>query len=566
MYHVLCLVYPKIAGLRNRVRLRNRSALTKLAIAVVLGLLFWSGIFAVFYRVLVYLKGIEGFGDILAAKLLSMVFLTFFSILIFSNIITALSSFFMSEELQLIISSPLQLQDLYLAKFFETIINSSWMVVLFSLPVFLSYGIAYKQALPYYGVLIATMVPFIIICGAIGICIAIGLTLAFPARRVRDVMVLLFLFVGIGLYCLFRFLQPEKLVDPESFRTVIDYFSALQAPTSPFLPSQWATDTIASFLMPGGNDFLFNFLLLWSTALAVMIIETAVFKKIYFAAWSKSQESTSARLTKNRLFTFIVKRLLSRLAPATRALITKDIYCFFRDSGQWSQLFILSAIIVIYLYNFSVLPMEKSPFPTIYLQNIIAFLNLGLAGFTLAAVAVRFAFPAISIEGESFWIIKSSPMQLRSFIWCKFWMNFTFLLMLAESLILCSNYLLRVDGFMLIVSSITIALMTFGITSLSIGCGAVYPRFDVENKAQIPTGFGGLMYMILAVLFIGVIVVLEAGPVYTVLMSRFRGASLTGVQWIQITASFTAVVVINALVFYLPMRTGIRRLSAFENF
>ena len=115
-------------------------------------------------------------------------------------------------------------------------------------------------------------------------------------------------------------------------------------------------------------------------------------------------------------------------------------------------------------------------------------------------------------------------------MWCKFWLNFVFLLVLAESLIICSNYLLRVGSFMMLVSTVTIALMTFGITSLSIGCGAIYPRFDVENKAQIPTGFGGLIYMILAIVFIGIVIVLEAGPVYMVLMAQLRRASLQTVQ------------------------------------
>ena len=560
------LFYPTITGFKNRIKLRDRSALIKLLVAVILGVLFWAGIFTIFYRVLLYFKGIEVLGDILAAKLLAMVFLTFFSILIFSNIITALSAFFVSEELQLILSAPLELSTICMAKCFETMVNSSWMVLLFSMPVFLSYGIAFQQGFGYYAILAASITPFIIICGAVGIGIAISLTLLFPAKRLRDVMILMCIFFGIALYSLFRFLQPEKFVNPESFRTLLDYFASIEAPAAPFLPSQWATDAVSASLLLGKDECAFNLLLLWSTALALLVIVDRFCKRVYFNAWSRSQEAQSSKMTKHRFFKKLLHRMLSGLSPAKRALVIKDFYCFFRDSTQWSQLFILAAIIVIYLYNFSVLPLEKSPFPTIYLQNIIAFLNLGLAGFTLSAVAVRFAFPAISIEGESFWLIRSAPLIIKDFIWSKFWLNFVFLVLLAESLIVCSNYLLRVDGFMMLVSSVTMALMTFGITSLSIGCGATYPRFDVENKAQIPTGFGGLLYMILAILFVGSIVVLEAGPVYMVLMARFRGTALTTLQWLQIILSFAAVLIINILVFYVPMKIGIRRLAAFEKF
>jgi len=130
---------------------------------------------------------------------------------------------------------------------------------------------------------------------------------------------------------------------------------------------------------------------------------------------------------------------------------------------------------------------KKTLFQRFYLQNIISFINLGLAGFVISAVAVRFAYPAVSLEGDAFWIIKSSPMGLKRFLWCKFWVNFIFLVVMSEILIIFTNYLLKVDTMMMAVSAVTIFLMTFGITSLGIGCGASYPRFKIENIAQIPT-------------------------------------------------------------------------------
>ena len=210
--------------------------------------------------------------------------------------------------------------------------------------------------------------------------------------------------------------------------------------------------------------------------------------------------------------------------------------------------------------------MEKSPMPTIYLQNFISFINLGLAGFVIAAVAVRFAFPAVSMEGESFWIIRSSPLGLKGFLWCKFWVNFTLLVILAEILIVCSNYFLNVDSFMMILSAITILFMTFGLTSLGIGCGATYPRFRFENVSQIPTSFGGLVYMMLSVIFIGSIVVLVALPVHFYMMTKYTGRALTGVQNAEMAASFLMVLLISAAAFLIPMKIGLKKLSELEVF
>ena len=46
---------------------------------------------------------------------------------------------------------------------------------------------------------------------------------------------------------------------------------------------------------------------------------------------------------------------------------------------------------------------------------------------------------------------------------------------------------------------------------------------DTENVAEIPTSFGGLLFMMAAVIYLGGVVVLEAWPVYLFLDSRFRG-------------------------------------------
>src|SRR5678816_481306 len=61
----------------------------------------------------------------------------------------------------------------------------------------------------------------------------------------------------------------------------------------------------------------------------------------------------------------------------TRAIMLKDIKTFLRDTTQWSQLFLLAALIVVYLYNFKVLPLDRSPMPAGTIRTIVSFANLG---------------------------------------------------------------------------------------------------------------------------------------------------------------------------------------------
>jgi ABC-2 type transport system permease protein len=302
-----------------------------------------------------------------------------------------------------------------------------------------------------------------------------------------------------------------------------------------------------------------------STGLVLVVAGFHLSSILYYGGWSKAQEANKSTVSKTAIIDGLITFLGRHLSSQTRALMTKDIKTFFRDTTQWSQLFLLLALVVVYLYNFSVLPLDRSPIPTFYLQNLMSFLNMGLAGFVLSAVAARFAFPAVSLEGPSFWIIRSSPITIRGFLWSKFVTSLLPLLTLAEVLIILSNYLLRVSTFMMLLSSITIFFMTFGIIGLGIGIGASYPRFNVENSAKIATGFGGVVYMMCSMIFIGVIVILEAWPVYLIFMSRIKGYPLHLWHWVGIGISFLAVGVINLIAVFMPMKIGEMKLSEREN-
>ncbi|PIX25256.1 MAG: hypothetical protein COZ68_04375, partial [Deltaproteobacteria bacterium CG_4_8_14_3_um_filter_43_13] len=122
MEKVALLLTPRIISLKNRVRSRDRWETAKAIMLLLLAVCFWIGIFIGVYRVLTYFQGIEVIGDLLARRLLSMIFLTFFSILLFSNVITSLSTFYLSDDLNLIHSAPVPLGKIYLARFIEMIV------------------------------------------------------------------------------------------------------------------------------------------------------------------------------------------------------------------------------------------------------------------------------------------------------------------------------------------------------------------------------------------------------------------------------------------------------------
>jgi len=558
MKDIIILLKPRIRSIINSgVSNNNGRGFYKLVLLGTIGIGFWCGIFAVSLKVLLYFKGIEEIGDILAFKLLSMIIITSFALLIFSSILTSLSKLYLSKDLLLIHSMPVSGYKIFTARWIDSTIDSSWMVIIYTLPVFISYGIIFNTGLFYYIDIILALISLSLIASGISTILVMIAVVVIPANRMKSIFILLGLLLFMVLYIAFRLLKPELLVDPEVFDTVLVYISALKTPASPFLPSTWVFDNIHSILSGSLLEGLFHLALSWSFSLAMIFVMIIISDALYFKGFSRTQTAAvrlfKYRSSENNLFNFLPLHL--------KALALKEIKTFFRDQTQWSQLFLIGALVIIYIYNFSVLPIEKSPIKTVYLQNLLSFLNMGLALFVLTAITARFAYPAVSTECQAFWILKSSPIKLKSFLWIKFFIYYFPLLILTEILIVVTNILLHVTPFMMILSTITVFFLVPGIVSMGIGFGAAYPDFKAENPTQTVTSFGGFLFMMLCAAYIALIIIIQAGPVYNLFMSGIKEKALSFFDWTWIIVSFSLAFIFSILAIVVPMRFGESRLS-----
>jgi len=198
LLHVLS---PKFLSAKARPLGKTESKSGRLILFLVIGAVFWMFVFGMFYRLLKYFRGIPEIGALLAAKLLGLMFVSLFGILILSNVVTALSSFFLAKDLDLLVAAPVDWLRLYGAKLLETTAHSSWMVVLVATPVLTAYGIIYQGGFLYPFVAIAAVLPFLFIPGAIGSAVTLSLVNIFPARRTRDILSVIAVLAAAGSCC-----------------------------------------------------------------------------------------------------------------------------------------------------------------------------------------------------------------------------------------------------------------------------------------------------------------------------------------------------------------------------
>jgi ABC-2 type transport system permease protein len=114
---------------------------------------------------------------------------------------------------------------------------------------------------------------------------------------------------------------------------------------------------------------------------------------------------------------------------------------------------------------------------------------------------------------------------------------------------------------MFTVSTLTIVFMTLAVAGLAIGFGTLFPQFETENAAQIPTSFGGLLFMMSSIAVIAGVVILEARPVIGYLRARAFGEPTDPVA-MAIGFGLAALLCITATV--VPIRVALRRLEAIE--
>ncbi|TMA37771.1 MAG: hypothetical protein E6J79_09300 [Deltaproteobacteria bacterium] len=518
---LVALLRPRLLSLRNVVRRGRMRAATVSGLVV----LFWIGCFLLFTHVLGYFHGLGDFGPFLTQRLLVLLFLTFFGILLVSNTVTALTTYYLASEVTPLLAAPLSYRRLHHARFLETVVASSWMVLLVGLPALLAYGVVYRAGPLFYA---GAVIP-----AAVGVLVTTGLVLVFPARGTRDALM-----VGVGLavavlVVAVRLLRPERLADPAGLVGFASLLTGFGVTGYAYLPTTWAAETLLPLLGARPGEPLFYFGMLVSTAAMLFLTSAAVVERVFLTAWSRAQtghvRAGAAERPLSRWLAFVVRPL----PGPPGCLFAKDVTVFLRDASQWSQLLLVSALVGIYLYNFSALPLGDGTPLALAMRDLATILNLGLGAFVTTAVAVRFVFPMVSLEGHAWWILRTAPVPLAQLWWSKFWIGYLPLVVFAELLVATTNGLLHVPFAVTLTFLLTLVPLMAAVVSLGLAFGAAYPRFDTQNAAQIATGFGAILYMLACLGLIALVVALEAWPVSRLL---WQARSIGGVPATQLAA------------------------------
>lgn len=543
------LLSPWLRINRNRFFINQRLCLRSLfifTIGAVVCLLIYLGTF----KVLSYFHGQDELGIILSLKIFQMIWITFFAMLIFSSMVTAVSTLYLSEDNEIILASPLPTREIYQMRYITTSISTSWMVLIFSLPVFGAYGQVFNAGPLFWPLLLSTIPMVAATASAFAMLVTIGIVFLFPAKRTKDIILYLSLCFGLLLYLVFRLIRPENLVNPDQYGQFIEYFSAISTPAGPWIPAGWAADLLGTYFLDQEVDWLL-LSLLFTTPFALYFIGEVAMTKLFMTGFSKSQESFGGHRTFHPPH---------QLGAAWSWIFRKELKQFTRDSSEWSQLFMVGALVVVYLFNFKALPLDRSPLPTEYISNLIAFANIGLSGFLAASLATRFSYPAIGAEKGAFYLIACSPISLGRYLWYKYLFYFTPFTLLSLTLIIASNYFLQISGPMWWISLFASLVITWTTLGLSLGFGCYFADFKSENKAAA-MGPGAILFLFCSVLYQLLVIGLALQPTYRIVRGSIKGWPIISLDMLTLVAWGGGIVLLSFLLALGTCKVGIRKLQ-----
>ncbi len=556
MRHLLFLRYRR---LRNGLGALSREGRWRLLAGILLLLAVGGGLFGGFYRAFVFLQGFLGMGRILVERLLYLFTFTIFALLVFSNAIISFQLHFRSRETAFLHTLPLSPGVIYRFLLLESSILSTAAAVFFIFPVALAYGLTHDIPWAALGLL------FLFAAGMAALAAEIGaLAASLIPRLLRPGIVKKAVIAAAAaavLFFPFRSLFPPREREVEQTVLMINHLLEHSRITlSPVFPGYWAAE---GFIQAGRGRFPVALGFLAVLAVNILLAGEVVARtggNRYFRSWSLYQSRGSAGRRRRKRKIISGRRSAFRRIPAlipapVRAILGKDLKTFFRDPAQWLQAAILCGLLAVYIVNIrNMPPAVQEPF----WKNLVTFFNLGAVSLILATLTTRFVFPALSLEGKTFWILGLAPIRRKTIFRVRFWGGYTAALLITIPLITLSNRILEVSPEMAALTTGAMLLISGVLVGLAAGLGAIFPDYEADNPARIASGFGGTISLVLSLIYIAVTVGLLAG------IGHLRNPANAAGSTRLVSWALGVILLISLAGILLPYRRGVRALEQSE--
>jgi ABC-2 type transport system permease protein len=498
------LLKPTIIGMRNRWRSSELTPQNNLRdrIVIAFGILVMLGIFFGTHWTILQAQTTPTLGTIPPSLPFSLVGLMLLFTVTISAVASAMGGFYLSEDLDLILAAPIRPLQFYTGRLAQVFIATTWMPLIFLLPFLAGFGVAYHAPIEYYLVAPLILIPFFLapVCMSVIIATLIFRFIATIRPRITRAFLLLGFF---SLLALFLNILKRSLSSVDSTGEIMRLLAVLSLPNTLWLPSRWLASCFHSLLRPGEAVALPELCLICSLAVILLAASYLIIDVFHFAAFSQARNQRTMQIRhKSNAW---VQRLGERcFGSQVWAIVAKEYRLLTRDITHLLELAMLCGLCILYVYNLRTFHVLDSipPDQRIWWQGCLFVINVGMVAFFATAMCTRFVYPSLSREGRAFWILQTSPIDLRKIMAIKFWLWFCPVGLLASIFFIASGSALHISAGRLIIAGFITWVLCYGIVGAALGFGAIFAYFTWEHPSQLAASFGSFIFMLFATMLI----------------------------------------------------------------
>lgn len=458
-------------------------------------------VFLVSYAGFLFLRrsGQLSLGGDIVGTLFDVLFLILGVFLVFSTGLVLYSSLFNNAETSFLLTRPVRADRVFAYKFQGAVAFSSWAFLLLGGPLLVAFGLARHAPWYFYLFLPAFFLGFVLLPGSLGGLLCLFVVNAVPRRR-KQVLALLGLVVvgtlGLWLFEIVRAARPTSW-NQEAVNSLLDRFSFTRGL---LVPSAWVARGLRAAARSDLDRTAYYLALVWSNGLMLYLLTAAASARLYRRGYNRlATGGTLRRRYGGAWLDRGVEALLPFVRRSTRLLLVKDFRTFRRDPQQWAQILIFTGLMSVYFTNIRRLFPGDIDWAH---QNFLSLLNLSTVCLLVCTYTGRFIYPLLSLEGRKFWVLGLLPLDREQLLWGKFAFSTTMVLGIAEALVVLSDLMLGMPWAAVGLHALTVAVLSAGLSGLSVGIGALLPNFREVDPSKIAVGFGGTLNLVAGLAFL----------------------------------------------------------------
>lgn len=495
-------------------------------------------------------------GLFLFHRFLSMLLYVFFITVNLGNMIVCYATLYKSEEVSFLMGLPVSHHKIFAVKFLDNFFYSSSTLLLLGLALLLGYG-SYFNMGPYFYLFTFAVVllPFMLSAGVFAVIVLMILIKVASRIGIRWLLAGIMAVYLSAIYLYFSAVNPASLVEEvmKHYPDVNAYFGYLDPPFVHYLPNHWVSEFLYWTVTGDPARATWQLVTLLCVLVTLLLLAMILARRYYYRSWVTASEARPMQSVGSAFYPFRFMEFGRGgvLSSPTSAFLRRDFWVFVREPSQWLHLLLMFVLLMVFLVSMSSLELRLTqPF----LQTVSYLVVFLFDGFLIASIALRFVFPAVSLEGNAFWSVRSAPVSLRKLYWLKLFSLLVPIFVVAEILAVASTTMLRDNPFLVFVGAVCTAFVAIGLTSMNLGAGAYFAAYREKNPIRVASSQGASLTFLGGMLYLATVVIIMVVPLNRYFeMWIIRGSSAPA--WL--TLPLLAVGILTLLVCMLSTGIGL---------